>query len=69
MSSHCSRSELEEGKITLDQAITTAAEQAAAPLLAEHAETIRFLGRRVITDILEIGRRLTECKALLGHGN
>jgi hypothetical protein len=60
---------VEEGKITLDQAITTAAEQAAAPLLAEHAETIRFLGRRVITDILEIGRRLTECKALLGHGN
>jgi hypothetical protein len=36
--------------------------------LAEHAEVIRVLGRRVKGDVIEIGRRLTICKTLCGHG-
>ena len=39
------------------------------PLLAEHADTIRAIGKRVVSDVNEIGRRLKECKKLLGHGN
>jgi Protein of unknown function (DUF3102) len=38
-------------------------------LLAEHAKAIRALGKRAIADIIEIGRHLTEAKALAGHGN
>jgi len=41
----------------------------ANPIIAEHAEAIRSLGKRVVADVIEIGRRLTECKKLLGHGN
>jgi|GEM_PF-3859170 len=37
-------------------------------VLAEHAAVIRALGKRVVGDIIEIGRRLTECKATLPHG-
>ena len=37
--------------------------------LAEHADTIRAIGKRVVSDVNEIGRRLKECKKLLGHGN
>jgi hypothetical protein len=36
--------------------------------LAEHAEAIRVLGKRVVGDVIEIGRRLTEAKKLAGHG-
>jgi Protein of unknown function (DUF3102) len=36
--------------------------------LAEHAAVIRALGKRVIGDVIEIGRRLTEAK-IAGHGN
>jgi hypothetical protein len=36
--------------------------------LAEHAAVIRALGRRVIGDVIEIGRRLADCKTRLGHG-
>jgi Protein of unknown function (DUF3102) len=36
--------------------------------LAEHAEAIRVLGRRVIGDVIEIGRRLTDAKERCGHG-
>lgn len=40
--------------------------------LAEHAEVIRTLGKRVVGDILEIGRRLTDAKVIAekkgGHG-
>ena len=36
--------------------------------LAEHAEAIRSLGKLAITNIIEIGRRLTEAKRLLVHG-
>jgi Protein of unknown function (DUF3102) len=37
-------------------------------ILAEHAEAIRVLGRRVIGDVIEIGRRLTDAKERCGHG-
>jgi hypothetical protein len=38
-------------------------------ILAQNAEVIRALGKRVIADVIEIGRRLSESKALCGHGN
>src|SRR5262245_41804252 len=47
----------------LDQIATS------AQALTEHAAEIRRLGRRVAADVIEIGRRLTECKRLCGHGN
>jgi Protein of unknown function (DUF3102) len=37
--------------------------------LDEHAIEIRRLGKRVISDAIEIGKRLTECKEIAGHGN
>jgi hypothetical protein len=37
--------------------------------LAEHAASIRRLGKRVVGDIIEIGRRLTECRDIVGHGH
>jgi len=37
--------------------------------LADHANAIRSLGKRVIADIIEIGRRLTDAKRIAGHGN
>jgi hypothetical protein len=39
------------------------------PVLAEHVSAIRTLGRRTVENVIEIGRRLTECKKLVGHGN
>jgi hypothetical protein len=36
--------------------------------LAEHAAVIRALGKRVVGDIIEIGRRLTDAKRIAGHG-
>jgi hypothetical protein len=39
------------------------------PLLAKHSEAIHSLGKRVVSDVNEIGRRFKECKKLLGHGN
>jgi hypothetical protein len=43
------------------------------PLLVEHAAEIRRLGKRVIGDVVEIGRHLTDAKALIsetyGHGH
>jgi hypothetical protein len=38
------------------------------PALAEHAAAIRALGKRVIDDVIEIGRRLADCKERVGHG-
>ena len=38
-------------------------------ILAEHAAEIRRLGKRVVADVVEIGRHLSECKAICGHGN
>jgi hypothetical protein len=40
-----------------------------ASVLAEHVAEIRRLGKRAIEDVIEIGRRLTECKKIVGHGN
>lgn len=37
--------------------------------LAEHAAVIRALGKRVIGDVIEIGKRLTECRRVTGHGD
>jgi hypothetical protein len=37
--------------------------------LAEHAASIRSLGKCVVEDVIEIGRLLTEAKALAGRGN
>jgi hypothetical protein len=39
-----------------------------AATLAEHATAIRARGKRVVGDIIEIGRLLTECKKIAGHG-
>jgi hypothetical protein len=36
--------------------------------LAEHAAVIRALGKRIVTDVIEIGRRLHACKEQVGHG-
>ena len=36
--------------------------------LAAHAAVIRVLGKRVVGDVIEIGRRLAECKVIAGHG-
>jgi hypothetical protein len=41
----------------------------ANPLLAEHAAVIRTLGKRVVGDVVEIGRRLTECQSIVSHGH
>jgi len=38
-------------------------------LLAKHADFIRTLGKRVVKDIIEIGRRLTLVKEQVGHGH
>jgi hypothetical protein len=40
-----------------------------AAALAEHANAIRALRKRAAADVIEIGRRLTEAKAIAGHGN
>jgi hypothetical protein len=37
--------------------------------LAEHVAAILQLGKRVVADVVEIGRRLSECKRICGHGN
>jgi hypothetical protein len=39
------------------------------PVLIEHASVIRALGKRVVRDIIEIGRRLAESKERLQHGD
>src|SRR5215471_21004737 len=38
------------------------------PVLAEHAAAIRKLGRQTVENVVEIGRLLTECKRICGHG-
>ena len=39
------------------------------PVLIEHVTEIRRLGKRAVEDVIEIGRRLTECRGILGYGN
>jgi DUF3102 family protein len=41
---------------------------AADSVLAQHAIEIRRLGRRLIDDLIEIGRRLADAKKRIGHG-
>ena len=38
-------------------------------ILAEDAKAIRKLGKSTIKNLIEIGRRLTRDKELVGHGN
>jgi hypothetical protein len=40
-----------------------------ADVLAEHAESIRALRSRIVSDVAEIGCRLTQVKVIVGHGN
>jgi hypothetical protein len=39
------------------------------PAIAAHVAAIRQLGKQTIENIVEIGRRLAECKGLVGHKN
>lgn len=41
----------------------------AAAVLADHANAIRTFGKRVISDVIEIGRRLSDAKEKAGYGN
>jgi hypothetical protein len=50
----------------MSHSLPTPANQA---LLSEHAAEIRALGKRALADLIEIGRLLTECKRICGHGN
>jgi len=52
----------------VSDSVPTPANQA-DPILAEHAVAIQALGKRALDDLIEIGRRLTECKRICGHGN
>jgi hypothetical protein len=56
--------QVDEGALMLDQALVRAG-QDAEPRLAEHVQAIRVLGRRMIADTIEIGRRLAECQRLV----
>jgi hypothetical protein len=49
---------------TIHQTPTAAAQDT----LADHAAAIRVLGKRAIADAIEIGRRLTDVKRLVGYG-
>jgi hypothetical protein len=42
--------------------------QDAEKILAEHTTAIRTSHKRVIAEVVEIGRRLTECREIVGHG-
>jgi hypothetical protein len=59
--------ENEPTEIKADTSVLAAQQQTA--ILAENAASIRKLGTRVIGDVIEIGRRLSDCKRLVGHGN
>ena len=53
---------------TIKAARARAAQTGDNPVLAEHAAVIRRLGKRVLVDTIEIGKRLTEAKKIVGHG-
>jgi hypothetical protein len=59
---------VDEGELTVTEAVEAHEDQVRAPVLADHAAAIRTIAKRVLDDIIEVGRRLTECKALLRHG-
>jgi hypothetical protein len=58
---------VEGGTLTLTEGLARAEEVAAAPLLAQHVLAIRALGRRMMADALEIGRRLAECRCYVSR--
>ena len=37
--------------------------------LSEHVAAIRQISKRALGDIIEVGRRLSECKKIVGHGD
>jgi len=39
------------------------------PVIAQHAAEIRRLGKRIIDDLIEIGRRLSEVRGRIGRGH
>src|SRR5258708_7088061 len=49
-------------------AVTNQPNELAAKQLADHAAEIRTLGKRMAENVIEIGRRLTDCKRITGHG-
>lgn len=51
-------------ELVIDAAVVSPTDVA----LAEHAAVIRALGKRVVGDIIEIGRRLAAAKEIAGHG-
>jgi hypothetical protein len=57
--------QVEEGALAVEDALVQMEMDAAAPILAEQAQAIRVLGRRMISDAIEIGRRLSECRRLI----
>ena len=59
-----------EKAVTLDKAGSVAKplSKRARLTLRAHARVIQRLGRRAIGDIIEIGRRLSDAKKLVGHG-
>jgi hypothetical protein len=57
--------QVDEGELTIAEVVEAHEAQMS---VAEHAEAIRKIAKRVIDDVIEVGRRPTECKALLGHG-
>ena len=48
--------------------IATAGNAASDPALAEHVAEIHKLLKRTIEGVVELGRRYTECKKIVGHG-
>jgi Protein of unknown function (DUF3102) len=51
-----------------DQQLTHTPAEQESQALVEHVEAIRAVGKRVLSDVVEIGRRLTECRRIVGHG-
>lgn len=51
------------------QSLPSQVQTSRATVLAENAAAIRKLTKHVIGDVIEIGRRLSDCKKLLGYGN
>jgi hypothetical protein len=54
-----------ENKRSMDIAQADCAPTISESALTEHAEIIRQYGKRVIADVIEIGRRLVECRRIL----
>lgn len=44
-------------------------ESSRARLVARHAQSIRQIHKQNVADIIEIGRRLSECRSLIRHGD